>query len=638
MTPIRRLLLRNSLVLLIAGVGGLLAVSWWSLRVAMVDQGATQARASLQNMDQELLARLEQAENLCASLTSLWERGVLSPGRDQTTPSVLLSLLQRESLIPVVMLLNEEGDGVLADRRTGPWSVSLLHREGSRTEVREGNISPQGRWYPISAPYWVDADYRQRPWYLKAASDPKPAWTSAYRFQRLHALGVSYPKAVRKDGRLIGVVDVDLLLDDLSQLIWNTRPTMGTTAALTDETGRTLVLPRGVEFSTTEQRDRAFLQPLSASFLPQLYAASTQEKPSLVRVDGERYFTDRHIVEGPLGVRWQLQLAIPYQDLLGATEKRLSIGLGIALGIVGAMAWWMWSLTRRLADPLINLTGQLDALRKGEVIDPPHSGVLELDRLGGALRTASQELIEKRGLENTLRQTQRIELMGTMAAGIAHDANNQLTAIRGQIEMALLHLKKGLPIKEVLERAEEATMHAGDIMQALFRFARGEHATKVQPVDVKELIERVAELLRHSRAHAVRIECVLGHDIPKVLANPVQLEQVLLNLGLNGIDAMPKGGVLALHAQHIGGQVCLQVRDSGTGMSQDVMNHLFQAFFTTKEAGKGTGLGLAMVQSIAKAHGGRIEVETSPGRGSTFSIWLPPLENGLPLGGPTSAA
>ncbi len=437
---------------------------------------------------------------------------------------------------------------------------------------------------------------------------------------------------------MVGVVGIDVLLDDRGPRIWDTRPTPGRTAALTDATGRGLVLPMGVDFATSEQREKAFLQPLSNGFLPQLFAASIQEKPSLVRVDGESYFTDHQLVHGPAGVRWVLQLAIPYQDLLGTTEKRLSIGLAIALGIVIVMAWWIRSLTRRLADPIVNLTSQLDALRKGDVVEAPRSGVLEVDHLGNALRVASQELLEKRELENTLRRTQRIELMGTMAAGIAHDANNHLTAIRGQIEMALIQLEKGASVKKMLQRAEEATKHAGDIMQALLRFARGDQATKVQPVDVNELIGRVGELLRHSRAHAVQIECIPGPGIPKVLANPVQLEQVLLNLGLNGIDAMPRGGVLALQSHYIGGQVCLQVRDSGTGMSQEVMDHLFQAFFTTKEAGKGTGLGLAMVQSIAKAHGGRIEVETSAGHGSTFSLWLPPTEGGLSLGGPTSAA
>ncbi len=634
MIPIRRILLRDGLAMLATGLLLVVGLWWWSLRRALDDQGAARAQASLLHLDRELRTRLEMAEHLGSSLASLWERGVMRPGHDEASASLLLSLLQQERLIPVVILLNEEGHGVLADRRSGHWTVFLLHRMGQRTQLRAYEQDPQGRLASLGETTWVEVDYRQRPWYQQAAESGRAYWTKAYRFQRLQAMGVSYAVPVHGSGnRLLGVVDVDFLLDDLGHLLWAAQPTPGSQTALTDAEGRVLVLPWKGGFQTQEQRERAFLRPLDSGFLPALHAGWQNGASRRVRVKGETYFADRQVVEDPAGVHWVLHLAIPSSDLLASSHRRALWGLGLTLLLLGLLAWRVSVVSRRLSAPLVRLAEASAPLLRGDPMELPKTRVAEIHHLGTALGEAARSLRGKRVLEDQLKRSQRIELMGTMAGGIAHDVNNQLSAILGQIELAQMQSPDEAPHRRALERAEQATRQAGEITQTLLGLARPQKAN-VRPTDLNGLVTHVAELLRHSRGKGVQLELRLQEPLPLVLADKVQLEQAVMNLGLNAADAMPEGGRLTLSTALESGQVRLQVRDTGAGMSPEVQDQLFTAFFTTKLEGKGTGLGLAMVHGIVKAHGGRIEVESREGLGSTFSVWLPRAEGfSAPLNG-----
>lgn len=151
----------------------------------------------------------------------------------------------------------------------------------------------------------------------------------------------------------------------------------------------------------------------------------------------------------------------------------------------------------------------------------------------------------------------------------------------------------------------------------------------METVDLNELVRQAGRLLEHSRGKRMEVELDLDPSRPAVLGDKVQLEQVILNLGFNAKDATPEGGRISLRTGRQGREACFEISDTGTGMTPEVREKLFTPFFSTKDEGLGTGLGLAMVASIVKAHGGRVLVESEPGHGSIFTVWLPMAEEAV---------
>jgi PAS domain S-box-containing protein len=235
-----------------------------------------------------------------------------------------------------------------------------------------------------------------------------------------------------------------------------------------------------------------------------------------------------------------------------------------------------------------------------------------------------RDITERRVLEDQLRQAQKMEAVGQLAGGIAHDFNNLLTVITGYGELARRRIGAG-PGANELGEISRAAERAGQLTRQLLAFARRQVLAPVR-LDVNEVAAALVPMLSRLIGETIEIAMLAGDDLPPVLADRAQLEQVIINLAINARDAMPEGGTLAIETSVSNEHVRLAVSDTGTGIEQGVLERIFEPFYTTKEVGLGTGLGLATVHGIVTQSGGRVDVISDPGLGSTFTVWLPAAE------------
>jgi PAS domain S-box-containing protein len=230
---------------------------------------------------------------------------------------------------------------------------------------------------------------------------------------------------------------------------------------------------------------------------------------------------------------------------------------------------------------------------------------------------------ERRLLREQLTHAQRLEAIGVLAGGVAHDFNNIITAISGYSELALGRLEQGAydRIRGDIEQVSLAAQRAAELTRQLLAFSR-KQVLQPQTIDVNHVIDDVTPMISRLIGEHIRIAVVVG-DPPLVTADSSQLEQVIVNLAVNARDAMPYGGTLTIETGSEDGSARIVVSDTGEGMDAAVARQVFEPFFTTKEPGKGTGLGLSTVYGIVHQSGGTISLESNPGRGTTFTITLP---------------
>src|SRR6478609_3263933 len=231
-----------------------------------------------------------------------------------------------------------------------------------------------------------------------------------------------------------------------------------------------------------------------------------------------------------------------------------------------------------------------------------------------------RDITERAVLEDQLRQAQKMEAVGQLAGGVAHDFNNLLTVISGYGEIARRRIGAG-PGANELREIQRASERAGELTRQLLAFGRKQ---MLEPVllDVNEVASGLVPMLSRLIGETIEIAMLASSQLPPVLADRAQLEQVVINLAINARDAMPGGGTLAIETSATGEYVRLTVSDTGSGIEPAVLEHIFEPFYTTKEVGLGTGLGLATVHGIVTQSGGRVEVVSDPGLGSTFAVLL----------------
>ncbi|MDB5051355.1 MAG: histidine kinase [Fibrobacteres bacterium] len=329
-------------------------------------------------------------------------------------------------------------------------------------------------------------------------------------------------------------------------------------------------------------------------------------------------------------------------------------GVGVIVGDIASDPKWKNGRDPALAYgfkacwclPILSPSGTILATFALFFREPRHPAYGELNRLATLTRTASLA-IERRASEESLRraqdqllQAQKMESIGKLAGGIAHDFNNILTAINGYSELSLQLTDETSPVREYLSEIKNAGAKAADLTRQLLAYSR-KQVLSIRIVDLNVLILDLGKLLKRLIGENIELDLALDPALRTIKVDPGKIEQVVLNLAVNARDAIGAGGRITIRTRSItvskdnrslapGLYAMLAVQDNGTGMSAEVKAQVFEPFFTTKAFGKGSGLGLSTVYGIITQSGGRIFIESEPGKGSIFTVYFPVAEAGEP--------
>ena len=361
-----------------------------------------------------------------------------------------------------------------------------------------------------------------------------------------------------------------------------------------------------------------------------------------VLLDNERYHTSSLDLTPALHPAADLIVLKSYSEAEAFLQRlnHLLLGLGLVAILVGGAVIFFISDT--VTRPLASLVEGVRALERGDVTyaveASGHDELSQLTRAFDGMRgTLQKNEIQRQQLEGQLRQAQKMEALGRMAGGVAHDFNNLLTVIRGHSDLILDQLQPEDAIYRNSSQIRKTADRAASLTRQMLAFSRMQ-VLQPKVLEVNELIADMEKLLRRLLREDIEFSLRLGDSLARVKADPGQLEQVLLNLTVNASDAMPLGGKLTIETQNIiadhdfarthpamepGRYVLMSISDTGHGMDAATKARIFEPFFTTKEPGKGTGLGLATVYGVVKQSGGFIWIESNPGNGARFEIYLP---------------
>ena len=315
---------------------------------------------------------------------------------------------------------------------------------------------------------------------------------------------------------------------------------------------------------------------------------------------------------------------------------------------------------RKIEVPVIMVTGHGD---EGLAVKAMKSGAFDYVVKSGSFFELIPEIVRKaihdRELKAKVRQVeqenqrlqaqllhvQKMEAFGRLAGGVAHDFNNILTTIQGFADIALMKLKEDNPLYGDLSEIRKASIKAANLTRQLLLFSRRQPMEMI-PLSINSVVQNLVKMLNRLIGEDISLSTDLKPGLWKVKGDAGTIEQVIMNLVVNARDAMPEGGEITVRTENVlvdeeyckiyryarsGEFVCISVQDMGEGMDQTIIDHIFEPFFTTKKPGKGTGMGLSVVHGIVKQHEGWINVESSPGNGAIFRIYLPATCQPVPL-------
>jgi signal transduction histidine kinase/ActR/RegA family two-component response regulator len=362
---------------------------------------------------------------------------------------------------------------------------------------------------------------------------------------------------------------------------------------------------------------------------------------------------------GGMIARRLLPVAFAIPALLGALrfwgEKHglVNSEMGVTMMVLACIAiftvliWWNAVLLNRADCRRLEAEAKLRAAhdelelrvqeRTAELLESNRTLRAEISERQKAEARAREQAEEKRKLEVQFLRSQRMESIGALAGGIAHDLNNALVPIMMGSQLLLESAAIPADQQRVLDLIATSGQRCSEMVHQILSFARGTRA-ETGAVAVRHLIKEMAKIARDTFPKSIRIQCQIPNDLWNVPGDATELHQVLMNLCVNARDAMPQGGELVLDARNVvisahesalhghagpGDYVVLTVGDTGTGIPQEVLPRIFEPFFTTKAPEKGTGLGLSTVATIVKRHSGAVEVQTQPGKGTQFRVYLP---------------
>jgi signal transduction histidine kinase len=371
----------------------------------------------------------------------------------------------------------------------------------------------------------------------------------------------------------------------------------------------------------------------------------------LVEDDPASVLLVRDLLRQPVTGRFEVEAVSRISELRSRTDLDTFNVVLTDLGLPDSQGLETYRRVRSCVDgrPIIVLTGLHDErIGVGAVREGAQDYLIKGEMTGNSLARAVRYAVDRNNLETHLRQSQRLEAIGQLAAGVAHDFNNILTVIQGQslllAEAETLTADSRAAVREITE----ATERAGNLTRQLLTFSR-QQIMHTQVVDLNDVLGGIARMLRRLLG-AVSLEVQLTAERAVVEADLSMLEQVIMNLALNARDAMPGGGKLTISTACVtldraaaaepdaypGRFVALTVADTGSGIAPDVLPRIFEPFFTTKEVGTGSGLGLATVFSVVQQHRGWIRVSSELRRGTRFEVFLP-ASAAVPAGTGTSA-
>jgi signal transduction histidine kinase/CheY-like chemotaxis protein len=256
----------------------------------------------------------------------------------------------------------------------------------------------------------------------------------------------------------------------------------------------------------------------------------------------------------------------------------------------------------------------------------------EAEQLASLDQLVSERTAQALDAENKLRQAHKMEAVGQLAAGVAHDFNKIMTVILGHISTCLLEPTLPATVREALESTRTASTRAASLTRQLLAFGR-KQVMQIQPWDAAFLVHQNIDMLCRLIGTHISVDTDLPSNLGKLMADANSFHQIMLNLAINARDAMPQGGKITIRANHVdarqhsnsreGDFMCITFQDTGVGMDEITRTHLFEPFFTTKGVGEGTGLGLATVHGLMAQHGGWIDCESRPGAGAAFHLYFP---------------
>ena len=504
-------------------------------------------------------------------------------------------------------------------------------------------------------------DPRRRPWYIKAAREKKIVWTDPYVFFTSQKPGITIAGPVfQGPDRLRGIVGVDIQIDQLSTFIGKLR---------IGKSGRAYMLNRNgdvVAFPDLEKITTASLEAPGKSRLVKIGEIDDPlSRQAFEAVDWQKDADSGLVIHKPLFAKfesagetfnvmftpfsdeqwpWIIGVYIPEDDYLGeikATGSFIVLATVVISVIVSIIALLV---AQGIIRPMAALEREALAVREHR-LDPtpmPRSAYKEIQETADAFTRMKSTLrtheAEKGRLERQIRHSQKMEAIGTLAGGVAHDFNNILYPLIGFTEMAMDDLDEGTEARENLQEVLIAAHRARELVRQILTFSRLDTPER-SALQLQPLIKEGLNLLRATLPAHVDIQKRIDPDCGPVMANPSQIQQVLMNLCTNAFHAMsPGGGTLTVSLREIriasedsapdldlapASYIKLSVSDTGCGMGPDVLERIFEPYFTTKGTGEGTGMGLAVIHGIVRAYDGDIQVTSSPGQGATFDVYIP---------------
>ncbi|MDB5797399.1 MAG: putative histidine kinase, hybrid [Paucimonas sp.] len=523
--------------------------------------------------------------------------------------------------------------------RMQEWVQRLSAQRGGYVSVSDAS----GRLLASSMPADEVADHQ-----ALASLGPIPdeggqaAVSPVYWSPQLKQLAIALRSLVRRDGKLRFVLVMEIRAAELQRLLERQQLPTAWVGTILDRNGVIVARTRDPDRFVGMTANGPIRQKLDTMAEGEHVGQSLSGEPVNAFFSRAPKSGFTFVVSVP-----QAQLREP------ALQAALLMG-GALVTILGLGVLAAAMIGRRIARPIESLRLAAEQLGRSEQAQPPHSGILELDAVATEIKNASSSIrgaeaqlqrkvseavAEAERTQRALLQSQKLEALGRLTGGIAHDFNNVLQTLTSGLQIAQLS-SSDPKVKAMLETCDRAVRRAVDLTRQLMAFGRIQEARMVT-LDVGRHIRDTLPLLKGALPVHIEFELGLDDDVWAATLDPLQLELALLNLCINARDAMPAGGRLRLEVHNEtldsppdelapGDYVVIMLADSGQGMPQEVISQALDPFFTTKAVGAGSGLGLPQAYGFARQSGGTLLLESTPGRGTRVTIYLPRSQRALP--------